>query len=263
MTTEQQVDYSSVLADMEARRAGLDAAIAGMKLYLNGQSGGPSAGESSPGAVPGEIPTGAFHGKSIPEAANLCLQIMKRKLTTREISDALRKGGLESTSNNFQGIVHSVLNRNRKAGGEIVKMEGSYWGLAAWYPPGVRSAMMSQEKATTKKHKKAKRKPEKTAKPKPAVTDEPRKMAAEEKPAAMVEPEFKSGGTPYRRIVAFLAAYPLVAHSAEKVSAAVGLPLNVTKGLLGNAVQNKKAEKTPGGEFQLFTAKAQEMSLAS
>src|ERR1700679_3542787 len=77
MSAEQQIDYSAVLADMEAKRTALDAAIASMRKFLNGQAGGSSTGESVPGSASfpsGEIPTGAFLGKSIPEAATLYLQ---------------------------------------------------------------------------------------------------------------------------------------------------------------------------------------------
>ena len=97
----EQLDYSVVLADMEAKRAALDAAIASIKMYLVGQPGSTSSASSSTSIPTGEIPAGAFLGKSIPDAATLYLKIMKRKATTREIADGLKRGGMESTSANF------------------------------------------------------------------------------------------------------------------------------------------------------------------
>jgi hypothetical protein len=99
----EKIDYAHVLADMEARRTALDAAIASMRAFLSGQLGDAAMATSTTSpSVPGngEVPAGAFLGKSIPEAAKLYLQIVKRKATSRDIAEALRRGGMESTSGN-------------------------------------------------------------------------------------------------------------------------------------------------------------------
>lgn len=154
--SSESINYSAVLADMEAKRSALDAAIAGLRIYLAGNTGGPvgqTASAVAPTAVHnGEVPAGAFLGKSIPDAAKLYLQIVKHKATSREIAEALRRGGIESTSSKFQGIVHAVLDRARKAGGDLVKTDRSHWGLAEWYPAGVRITQSSDK--IGKKHKK-------------------------------------------------------------------------------------------------------------
>jgi hypothetical protein len=254
MSAEQQIDYFAVLADMEAKRTALDAAIASMRKFLNGQAGGSSTGESAPGSASftsGEIPTGAFLGKSIPDAATLYLQIMKRKSTTREIAEGLRKGGMESTSSNFPSIVHAILDRYRKAGGEIVKLDKSTWGLASWFPAGVRSAAVAQEKRTpTRKHH-HKRK-QKLAKRKTETVAQSTIVAEPESAAPIAESTFKSDGTPYQRIAAFLTANPLTAHSLEKISGAIGLKVSVTAMHMGNLVKHKKAEKTANGEYRSY-----------
>jgi hypothetical protein len=108
----------------------------------------------------GEVPAGAFLGKSIPEAAKLYLAIVKRKQTSREIADALKKGGIESTARNFYPIVHSILDRARKAGSGIVKLDRSYWGLADWYPAGLRSSVAVAEKPPRKQRRGRPRKSE-------------------------------------------------------------------------------------------------------
>jgi len=152
-----EMDYSAILADLEAKRAALDATIASLRAAFALGALGLGAGESSAGAsglgpAPyqsitgnGEVPAGAFHGKSIPEAAKLYLEIVKKKQTSKEIAEALRRGGMESSSKNFQQMVHSVLDRARKANMGIVKLDRSYWGLAEWYPASLRTNV-SQEK---------------------------------------------------------------------------------------------------------------------
>jgi hypothetical protein len=99
----------------------------------------------------GEVPAGAFLAKSIPDAAVLYLQIMKRKATTKEVAEALKRGGMESTSSKFQNIVHAVLNRYWKSGGDIVKLDKSTWGLAAWYPSGVRATIQDKRSSGKKR----------------------------------------------------------------------------------------------------------------
>jgi hypothetical protein len=77
----EKLDYWKVLADMETRRTALDAAMVNLRVFLNGQS---NDGTPVPVVIPalspnGDIPAGSFLGKSIPEAAKLCLQIMNGK----------------------------------------------------------------------------------------------------------------------------------------------------------------------------------------
>src|ERR1700747_306325 len=94
------LDYAAILADLEAKKSALEQAIASFRQAMAsgalGQmtEGGivPSLGTSFSG---GEVPAGAFLGKSIPEAAKLYLEIVKKKQTTREIAEALQKGGME------------------------------------------------------------------------------------------------------------------------------------------------------------------------
>jgi hypothetical protein len=144
MATEP-FDYAAVISDLEAKRAALDATIGSLRaaqaLGALGQSGeGSSMGNTLvPSISGGEVPAGAFFSKSIPEAAKLYLAIVKRKQTSREIAEGLKKGGIESKSKSFNAQVHSILDRARKAGtGIFVKLDG-HWGLAEWYPSALRA----------------------------------------------------------------------------------------------------------------------------
>src|SRR5438552_9486563 len=144
----EHMDYAAILADLEAKRNALEATIASFRNALAhgalGQAGEipPSSNGLTSGVYPstlalsisgGEVPAGAFLGKSIPDATKLYLEIVKKKQTSKEISDALQKGGMETNSKNFPQMVHSVLDRARKANTGIVKLDRSHWGLAAWY----------------------------------------------------------------------------------------------------------------------------------
>ena len=143
------IDYRVVLADMEAKRAALDNAIASLRNALPALIG-PSVGDAFPGladgppvvslgsAHSGEIPAGAFFKKSIIEAAKLYLSLVKRKKTTHEIAVALREGGMETHSKNFERMVGILLKRaSKSASGGIVKLKDG-WGLSDWYPAGFR-----------------------------------------------------------------------------------------------------------------------------
>jgi hypothetical protein len=142
----------------------LDSAISSLRAALAAGALGRPSDVSTPGTVianssggihGGEIPAGAFLSKSIPEAAKLYLSIVKAKKTTREIADALRKGGIETTSTNFENIVHAGLNRAMKIAGGFLRV-GRAWALPEWYPAGIRSS--SQERREKPKSRKVRKK---------------------------------------------------------------------------------------------------------
>lgn len=131
----QEINYAAVLADLEAKRAALDAAIAGVRAML-GQAAAESAGATegatapAPGVdVPKDVVPGVFHGKSVSEAAKMYLEMKKVKQKTRAICDALLQGGIESDSKNFYGNVYTTLTRNKD-----FFRRGKYWALTSWDP---------------------------------------------------------------------------------------------------------------------------------
>jgi hypothetical protein len=139
---ENPIDYAAVLADLEARRDALDAAIAAIRLFA-GQGPVPAAGGAAPSAKfdTHEIPTDAFHGMSIADATRKYLAAVKRKQSTRQIKESLLAGGLHSTSKNFTTTLYSVLERQE----DIVRV-GKDWGLASWYPGLNRGAKTKRAK---------------------------------------------------------------------------------------------------------------------
>jgi hypothetical protein len=233
MSTES-IDYSAVLADLEAKRAALDAMILNLRLFLAGQTGASqlSSGSGVAANSTGEVPAGAFLGKSIPDAVKLYLQIMKRKATTREIAEALRRGGMESTSNNFNGIVHAVINRYWKGGGDIIKLDKSTWGLAAWYPSGVRATV--PEKRPTGKKRGPKAKATKRAK-EPA---EPKRGLEQQIEAMLLSDRSK-------------------VFSVLQIAQTLGVKTHGLPLTLGRMVKKNKAERTGDGYRAFSSGKSQ------
>ena len=111
------MNYEIMLADMEAKKVTLEKAIESLKDAI-------AAGVLG---QPGGIPTGAFLNKSIPVAIKLYLGATKKKQTGPQIAMALKKGGIESRSDNFGNVVMVTLNRLKRSG-ELLCLKGG-WGL--------------------------------------------------------------------------------------------------------------------------------------
>jgi len=243
----EQLDYNMILADLENKKAALEATIASFRAALaSGALGQP--GEVPPsanGLVPsdfgpstfvpsisgGEVPAGAFLGKSIPDAAKLYLAIVKQKKTSREIADALKRGGMESNSKNLYGNVHSILDRARKAGTYgIVKLDRSYWGLEDWYPAGLRSAAAVEKRNGKKKGVRKRGRPPK----------ETKSLAA----------KFTTGTpaahpTGFERMIQLLRSKSHQSFSAAEVGRELGYRSNLASMMLGKLISTGKVEKNP------------------
>jgi len=133
----QPMDYAAILADLEAKKAVIDSAIASVRAAMAAGALGVGEGAgaaTTPATTPfnGDIPRGLFFGKSIPEAAKLYLSMVKQKQSTADIVRALEEGGMETTSDDFSATVNAGLFRASRKFGEIVRVKGQ-WGLAGWY----------------------------------------------------------------------------------------------------------------------------------
>jgi hypothetical protein len=130
------VDYEAVLADLEAKKAHLESAIAAIRAIagMSGLGGAPTPGSPSGGGggsiAGGKIAPDAFLGKSIPEAAKMYLTNMRRKLSTQELMEAMESGGLPGSK--YQ-TVYAILRRRENQVGDIVNIKGD-WALAEWFP---------------------------------------------------------------------------------------------------------------------------------
>jgi len=242
------LDYGVFLADLEAKRAALVQAIASIRSLMASGALAVSGAEMAPAsnggplvsAYGGEIPVGAFLGKSIPDAAKLCLQIVRRKMTTREIADGLRKGGIESTGKtSFNGIVHSVLTRASKSNSGIVKFDRSHWGLVDWLPPGMRT---TQGKADVRRTRKARSK---------------RTKSATSTALSVAESTAKLEGTDdghhpgklSERAVGFLKAHPNEEFTAKQLSERFGIHHKVISMTLARPVKNGLIRMSAPGTY--------------
>lgn len=184
----ENIDFAAVLAVLEAKRAALDALIGSYRAALSlgalgqlGEDHGTIGGSGKPqtlGGPPMELPTGAFLNKSIPAAIKLYLSAMRRKLTAKEIATALKEGGVESTSDNFEAVVAASLQK-LKGSGDVLRFKDG-WALAEFYPAHLRTNLGSTKNgaapAAKKRAAKAKAKKKAAAKkgaaPKPAAADD-------------------------------------------------------------------------------------------
>jgi hypothetical protein len=245
----EQIDYFAILADLEAKRMALEAAIASVRAAMiagllgSNAEGTALAAMSMPSAfssslISNEVPAGAFLGKSIPDAAKLYLEIVKKKQTSKKIADALQKGGMETNSKNFQQMVHSVLDRARKATNSgIVKLDRSHWGLATWYPASLRSAGFHQGRGAGRK----KSREGKTAANALAKTS----AVPGQKPRTSDVPEIK--GKAHERAVEYLRSKPNSEHSLAAVGQHLGMGIKGARLILGKLVKAGKVRmSTPG-----------------
>jgi len=256
----EQMDYPCILADLEAKRAALEQTIvslrAAMALGALGQAAIELSANGSVGPIPttfsplmasgGEVPAGAFHGKSIPDAAKLYLEIVKKKQTSKEIAEALVKGGMESTSKNFPSIVHSILDRARRRPNPAFVKLGTQWGLASWYPnfvPGAVSLKAGKKKAAKKK-----------ASTKPAEIKAELPSTASQ--AGPVEQKRSSG----ERIIDVMKTG--TEYTRQEIAKETGIGLPQVSLAMANLVRAHKAEITSNGKYRIPTKATEVYAIA-
>lgn len=142
----QPIDYEAVIADLEAKKAQLDATINMLRalsgigtLGITPPSGSPSGGGG------GRIAPDAFFGKSIPEAAVIHLGNVRQKLSTQQLMDAMEAGGLPKSKYN---TIYAILRRRESQVGDIVNMQGE-WGLASWFPNHTKAKSAAKKAAAS------------------------------------------------------------------------------------------------------------------
>lgn len=109
-----------------------------------------------PSNAPVELPTGAFRGKGIRSAIKMYLGAAKRKQPFKEIATALKVGGLESTSSDFERTLNATLHQLKNSGVLIQFPEG--WDLADAYPESFRQRLTNNKESKPATREKRKRK---------------------------------------------------------------------------------------------------------
>lgn len=131
MVNDHIIDYRAVLADLEKKKAGIEATIAGIKMMLN-QSIIP--GTASLTFQNEKISSHSFSKMGAVEAAEAYLRVSNGLKTTAEIVTALEDGGIVHQSQDFKKTVSTILNNKaRDESSEITKVRDK-WGLSSWGP---------------------------------------------------------------------------------------------------------------------------------
>ena len=137
---------------------------------------------------------------------------------------------MESNSKNFETTVAGGLYRVFNTTGEIVRVKGA-WGLAEWWPAGVRT---SQDKAKSRKVKKSRK--QKSAKPAATV--------------AAVHAESNGHKKPQEQIAEFLRSNSSKIYTAQEVAQAVGIGIRTVAPTLGRLAAGKLVEKVESGKYR-------------
>jgi hypothetical protein len=185
MATEKP-EQDGFLAVIERKIAALRALADSYRMAVSlGALGQPGEIDLSAGSVrsdgPVDLPQGALLGKSLPAAVKLWLTAVRKKQTVREITTALKEGGVESTSPNFENVVTGALHR-LKATGEVLRFKDG-WALAELYPAALRSSLSKEGKASSKASKPA-AKSRKVTKAKKTIKVKTRPKATSQEPSA-------------------------------------------------------------------------------
>ena len=123
------INYAAVLADLEAKRAQLDSAIAAIKVLME-QTGAMAATSPPVPRIAGlsQVPPRVFLGLSISAAARMLLEMMQRRLSIPEIMQGLRSGGLNLSK---YRNVYAIMRQRESDQGDVINVKGQ-WGLAEW-----------------------------------------------------------------------------------------------------------------------------------
>jgi hypothetical protein len=153
VNNEQPSHIEAAIADLQAWQERITAAIETLMLFRTQGGALPSMAPPTSRGTSSEIAHDAFFQMTVPDAADKYLRLMKTTKPSSELATALLKGGLKSTSQNFQEMIRSVLSRDDR----FVRVN-SEWGLSEWYPAmrkrgADKKSETPQEKKTEKRRR--------------------------------------------------------------------------------------------------------------
>jgi hypothetical protein len=128
--SDENVSYEAVLADLRAKRDRLDSAIRAIEELMGVATDITPAAAARAAVELGTVQEDTFLGMSTPAAAEKYLRMVKRPKETGEIAEALQKGGIHSTADNFTNSVYTALMRNEK----VIRLGRGKWSLREWHP---------------------------------------------------------------------------------------------------------------------------------
>ncbi len=256
----EKFDYGRFISDIDAKIAALQAlrssvqaaaAVGALGEAIDGAEA-PGAPRNSSQLVPADLPEGAFMGKSVGACIELYLSAAKKKKTNKEIAEALREGGVESTSDDFDTIIAGALFKLKKAGKVLRFKDG--WGLADWYPAHIRGAVHVPAKKASKKKRRQKKSGSTSVVVERTTTPV---GATQPSPAAAAAQILNSQD----RILMLLRGNPGREFSAQQILAALPeVKANVVRLLLGRITNRKLAELTPSGNYRAPLSNVSQMA---
>jgi hypothetical protein len=247
--TNLNINYSAVLADLEARKEELESAISAVKTIL--AAGGISVAGHSEGVYsPENIPVGSFLRLSIPEATKKFLDMVKTKQGVPQITKALERGGLPRSK---QNTIYSVLRRRESIVGDIIRVDDE-WALAEWYPnnPNLRKRAEKESNGKTKKATTATKRDKKTKNKKPVkATSTPISVPP---PVTSTPPKSQKLSTPDAAEQVLIKANGALdlKNITEQINSDFGvkIPVGLLKSLLGRDTK-KRFKNVENGSWDL------------
>jgi hypothetical protein len=232
----EKLDYTSVIADVEAKIAAWQAVLASLRSALalvQGSEGDLSlAAPTSSGdlGMPIDLPEGAFYGKSIPACVELYLSAAKKKKTNKEIAAGLKEGGVESNASNFENVVTGALFGLKKAGKVLRFKDG--WGLSEWYPAHIRAVTPAGTSKRAKK--KGKKSGQKSILAKSTTVE-----------------SVTAKGRANERALEFLRSGKKAEYGLMDVGGHLGMGMRGARLILGKLVKAGQVEKTPHETYRI------------
>lgn len=128
MSQKESLTLGEYLADLRSQRAKIDGLIAAIEETL-GQTESRTQDVPENGAS-GHRRRGPYSGMTIAAAAIQFLRSAGKPQRTAQVMNALRDGGLKSSSKSLYRTIYSTLDSHVDKG-SITKSEGK-WGLPEW-----------------------------------------------------------------------------------------------------------------------------------
>jgi hypothetical protein len=246
----ERIDAGTLLADVQAKIKALrdleSALITAQAVGAFGLGGesidiSPALITNGETGIPSELPRGAFLGKSLPVCVKMHLSAVHKKQSIKEISNALRAGGVESTSDNFENVVNAALQRLKSAG-EVLRFNDGF-GLAEWYHPSLRASASPPVK-------KNKAKPRRSVKRKAAKGKATEAAATPVTEPLKVEPQNTEKESGEKQILAYFRQ-----HHGRDISksdlVAAGVRSQTAALVLGKLVHRNVLTKTESGAYRM------------
>jgi DNA-directed RNA polymerase delta subunit len=180
-----QTSYDAVLQDLYAKRDEIETAISAI-LFLQGSGASVTPASGGAGGAravrTGVIPSNAFFGMGLVDAAKKYIELSQAKRTLAQIVQGLQDGGMPAQKPN---TVYSALRRREGTVGDIMRV-GEEWGLKDWFA-GV-SIGEPTKAANGKKTRKRKKKSSKKRSAAAAKTETADTVKPEDTPAPKTAP---------------------------------------------------------------------------